>query len=66
MKATSHTNVVPGDRANETEVYVPPLVRVSVSASGAAVLDTIVTNPDGSRLAYVAPTGAGAYSVSVG
>lgn len=66
MKATSHTNVVPGDRANETEVYVPPLVRGSVSASGAAVLDTIVTNPDGSRLAYVAPTGAGAYSVSVG
>ena len=54
-----------GDRSHETEVYIPPLVRGTVSISGAAQLDAVVTNPDGSRLAYVAPTGHGAYGAAV-
>jgi len=41
-------------------------VRGAVSVSGAARLDTVVMNPDGSRLALVAPTGAGHYGVRVG
>jgi endoglycosylceramidase len=66
MQATSTSPVARGDRNGETEVYIPPLVRGAVSASGAALLDQVVQEPDGSRLAYVAPTGAGAYGVSVG
>jgi endoglycosylceramidase len=65
MRATSISRVVPGDQSAETEVYIPPLVRGQVAVSGAAVLDTVATNPDGSRMAYVAPTGEGAYGVSV-
>jgi hypothetical protein len=30
------------------------------------VLDAVISRPDGSRLAYVAPTGAGRYMVTVG
>ncbi len=66
MSAFSTTKVTPGHGDQETEVYVPPLVRGTVSVSGAAVLDTIVTNPDGSREAFVAPTGGGAYGVREG
>jgi endoglycosylceramidase len=66
MRATSGTRVIPGQQSRETEVYIPPLVRAAVTVSGAAVLDAVVANPDGSRLAYVAPTGAGSYGVSVG
>jgi endoglycosylceramidase len=65
LRATDGTAIVPGDRSRETEVYVPPLVRGAVAVSGAAVLDTVTANPDGSRLAYVAPTGGGTYGVSV-
>ena len=66
MRATSMVPVQPGDRGHETIVYVPPLVRGNVTVDGAARLDTVVTNPDGSRDAYVAPTGAGTYGVTVG
>jgi endoglycosylceramidase len=66
MHATSSDKVTPGDQAQATEVYIPPLVRGAVTDSGAASLDTVVTNPDGSRMAYVAPTGLGAYEVTVG
>jgi hypothetical protein len=34
--------------------------------SGAAVLDAVVSRPDGSSLAYVAPNGRGRYTVRVG
>ncbi len=66
MSATSARAVSPGAAALETQVYIPPLVRGAVSVSGAAVLDTVQANPDGSRLALVAPTGGGAYGVTVG
>jgi endoglycosylceramidase len=65
MSAGSRTRVVPGTLALETEVYIPPLVRGVVSVHGAAVLDTVQDNPDGSRLALVAPTGGGTYAVNV-
>jgi endoglycosylceramidase len=65
MHATSSVHVTPGIRSEDTEVYIPPLVQGSVSVNGAAVLDVVVTNPDGSRMAYVAPTGSGAYVVRV-
>jgi hypothetical protein len=66
MQATSTSPVTRGDRNDETVIYIPPLVRGTVSTSGAAVLDDVVQNPDGSRSAYVAPTGSGAYGVSIG
>jgi endoglycosylceramidase len=65
MAATSPTRVAPGARDQETEVYIPPLVRGAVSVSGAATLDKVQMNPDGSRIAYVAPTGSGRYGVAV-
>jgi hypothetical protein len=65
MHATSTSAVTVGDRTQETEVYIPPLDRGSVAVNGAAALDDVVVNPDGSRLAYVAPTGKGAYEVTV-
>ena len=65
MHATSSAPVEVGDRAHETDVYIPPLVRGSISVSGAAVLHTVATNPDGSRDCFVAPTGTGAYGVNV-
>jgi hypothetical protein len=65
MTAASRSPIAPGSRANETEVYIPPLVRGSVSVSGAAVLDVVQSQPDGSRIAYVAPNGAGTYRVEV-
>jgi hypothetical protein len=65
MTAASRTPIAPGSRDHETEVYIPPLVRGSVSVSGAAVLDVVQSQPDGSRIAYVAPTGAGAYRVDM-
>jgi endoglycosylceramidase len=65
MHASSTSPVAVGDRSHESEVYIPPLVRGTVSVSGAAVVDAVVTNPDGSRLAYVAPTGHGDYAATV-
>ena len=51
--------------APATEVYVPPtLANFSVAASGAAALSEVVSWPDGSRTAYVAPAG-GVYAVAV-
>jgi endoglycosylceramidase len=66
MAATSGTRVNPGDADRETDVYIPPLVRGAVAVTGAAVLDTVRTNPDGSRDAMVAPTGDGPYGAQVG
>ena len=66
MTASSSQPVRPGPHAVETDVYVPRTVLGPVSVVGAAVLDRVVSNPDGSRDALVAPTGAGSYSVAVG
>jgi endoglycosylceramidase len=64
MRATSRSAVALGDRVHETDIYLPPLVRGSITVTGAAVLDTVTVNPDGSRDCFVAPTGGGAYGVS--
>jgi hypothetical protein len=65
MAAASTERVRPGDQAAETEVVIPSGVSGEVVVSGAAVLDEVVANPDGTRSAFVAPTGAGAYGVRV-
>jgi endoglycosylceramidase len=66
MSATSSAGVRPGHPGKETVVYVPASVRGAASVTGAAVLDSVVANPDGSRILYVAPTGGGTYGVAVG
>ena len=72
MSATDDTTVPPGASGRETVVLVPAPVAALLGAgwapvvSGAAVLDRVVTEPDGSARVLVAPTGAGAYRVSVG
>jgi endoglycosylceramidase len=66
MAATGATAVRRGDRGAETVVYIPSTVHGPVAVTGAARLDTVVTNPDGSRDAYVAPTGSAQYGVEVG
>jgi endoglycosylceramidase len=65
MSADARVPVKPGDRDHETEVYIPSTVSGSVGVSGAASLDAVTPNPDGSRLAFVAPTGKGIYQVRV-
>jgi hypothetical protein len=47
-----------------TQVYVPPQVTAFVSAAGAIKSSLLTTNPDGSRLLDVIPSG-GTFSVSV-
>jgi endoglycosylceramidase len=66
MVATGPSAVRVGDRVAETIVYLPARAHGRVVVSGAAVLDAVVARPDGSRLAYVAPTGRGRYTVRVG
>lgn len=67
MSASSDGAVTVGDREHETLVVAPPRVASGTFAvSGAAALDGVVTNPDGSRWAWVAPSGAGAYSITLG
>lgn len=65
MTATSASPVAAGDRTDETEVVIPSVAQGAVSVSGAAALDGVVAHPDGTRSAYVAPTGAGDYAVRV-
>jgi endoglycosylceramidase len=55
MVASAVTSVHRGDRAAETVVYIPATVDGAVAAAGNATLDVVLTQPDGSRLAYVAP-----------
>ncbi len=66
MMATDSGPVRRGNRAKETVVYIPSTLHGRVGVSGAAVIDAVVQNPDGSRLAYVAPTGGSEYGVTVG
>ncbi|HEY1989791.1 MAG TPA: cellulase family glycosylhydrolase [Acidimicrobiales bacterium] len=65
MSAISRSAVKPGARDLETEVYIPATDSGSVRVNGVATLDAVVQNPDGSRLAWVALTGAGTYGVEV-
>jgi endoglycosylceramidase len=64
--ATSTVAVTAGDRTHETLINVPPDVSGAVAISGGAQLDQIVDQPDGSRAVWLAPSGAGAYRVTVG
>jgi endoglycosylceramidase len=70
MSATDAEAVPIGTRSGETEVYVPSSVHGTISVGGNARLDIVQRAPDGSRLAFVAPSGGGggggAYTVSVG
>jgi hypothetical protein len=65
MTATSGQAVTVGDRAGETEISIPAVATGAVTVGGAARLDAVVTDPDGTRRAFVAPTGAGAYAVAL-
>lgn len=62
MVAQDDRAVRPGDRAAETVVYIPASVHGEVTVAGGARLDAVVSEPDGSRLAYIAPTGGHAGS----
>ncbi len=59
-----------GDTESDTVVFIPSTVPGSVRVRGAAALDTVVTRPDGSRLAYVTTTSATqpppSYTITVG
>jgi hypothetical protein len=71
MSANDSTAVTPGATGSETVVLVPAPVVAALGSgwtpqvTGAAVLDRVVTRPDGSALVLVAPTGAGAYGIAV-
>jgi endoglycosylceramidase len=56
MTATVMAEGARDHRATDTVVFVPSTVHGAVGVSGAAVLDAVITRPDGSRLAYVTPT----------
>jgi endoglycosylceramidase len=73
MVATSTAQGRRGDHQADTVVYIPSSVRGPVRVSGSAVLDAVVSTPDGSRRAYVTTTlvpvtstGTEAYRVTVG
>ena len=66
MVANGGGTVRPGDQGAETLVYIPASVHGSVTVTGGAKLDHVTSNPDGSRDAYVAPTGSSQYQVKVG
>ena len=69
MTATSMTAGRRGDRQSDTVISIPSTVGGAVRVSGAARLDTVVTRPDGSRVAFVTTTLPGptdGYGVTVG
>jgi endoglycosylceramidase len=61
-----------GSFGDDTEISIPSTVHGAVAVTGSAVLDAVVTRPDGSRLAFVtmkgptAPATTANYSVTVG
>jgi hypothetical protein len=65
MHATAGHRVRRGSLSRETVLFLPATVTGAVSASGAALVDRVVTEPDGTRFAYVAPTRPGPYAVTV-
>ena len=74
MVATSSGQSRHGDHQTDTIVFIPSTVHGAVRVTGAAVLDSVATRPDGSRFAYVttsalSPTRSGPptrYVVTVG
>jgi hypothetical protein len=68
MSATDPVAVRVGTKSKETTIYLPANVKGAVTVGGSAKLDTTTRAPDGSRLAFFAPTGgpSGAYSITVG
>ncbi len=70
MAATSTAAGARGDRQTDSVISIPATVHGAVHVSGAARMDTVVTRPDGSRLAYVTTTLPGAtparYGITVG
>jgi endoglycosylceramidase len=73
MVATSTAQGRHGDHQTDTVVYIPSDVYGAVHVSGSALLDTVVSAPDGSRRAYVTTTlgpvassGTHGYRVTVG
>jgi hypothetical protein len=66
MRATARGRVPAGAREQETVVYLPPAATGEVRVAGQGRLDGLERAPGGGRIAYVAPTGAGDYSVSAG
>jgi endoglycosylceramidase len=73
MWATSTAAGTRGDHQTDTTLFIPSTVHGSVHVTGAAALDSVVTRPDGSRLASVTTTlpspagpGADGYGVTVG
>lgn len=66
---TGHPVGVDRSRAGlgrDTVVFIPGRDGGAVQATGAARLVLVATTPDGNRLAFEAPTGAGAYGLTVG
>jgi hypothetical protein len=49
LSADSRVVVKPGAQDRETEVSIPPTVSGAVTVNGAASLDAVTHNPDGSR-----------------
>jgi hypothetical protein len=66
MEATASRRVAPGQEKEETLVEIPANVAGPVRVTGAALLDRVIRQPDGRRVAAVAPTGGGAYQVAIG
>jgi hypothetical protein len=68
MSATDPAAVPIATTSKETTIYLPPNVKGTVTVAGSAKLDTTTRAPDGSRVAFVAPSGGanGAYTISVG
>jgi hypothetical protein len=73
MVATSTAAGRRGDRQTDTVLSIPSTVHGSVHVSGAAMLDSVVTLPDGSRRAFIVTTLPGTpgpssarYGVTVG
>jgi endoglycosylceramidase len=56
LVATSTTAARRGNDAADTVVFIPSTAHGVVRASGSARLDSVVTRPDGSRVAYVRTT----------
>ncbi len=66
LHATQGAATDVGDKAHETVVWIAADVTGAVAVSGSAVLDEVQVLPDGNKLAWIAPTGSAAYTVTVG
>ncbi|GAC1533764.1 MAG: hypothetical protein NVS3B12_13580 [Acidimicrobiales bacterium] len=64
MNATAtHTTKTSGS-SRPTVIFLPSTMTGNVTVSGAAVLTGVTREPDGTYRAFVAPNGAGVYSVA--